>query len=206
MNAHCTIIVLALLTYWLGLCNASAFYDPGTQRWLNRDLLGDKEFGLVTRKGTDLNKRPVERHEGANLYHSFKNSPLNAFDVFGLGCDCGSGITSGLVPDKPGGHNFGPACKNHDKCYDTYGASKADCDLQFHEEMQDICENSPNSSVGCSDLANIYYNAVKNFGQGAFDAAQKAASEKCEPPKQNSPEILLLLGDGLYYGWPDPLF
>jgi hypothetical protein len=35
------LIVVALLAYWVGLCNASAFYDPGAQRWLNRDPLGE---------------------------------------------------------------------------------------------------------------------------------------------------------------------
>jgi uncharacterized protein RhaS with RHS repeats len=57
------LITVALLAFWVGLCNASAFYDPGTQRWLNRDPIG--ELG------------------GLNLYGFVSNDPLDRLDLFG---------------------------------------------------------------------------------------------------------------------------
>jgi hypothetical protein len=58
------LIVVALLAYWLGLCNASAFYDPGTQRWLNRD--------------------PIGEGAGINVYEFVEDAPVGRFDKFGL--------------------------------------------------------------------------------------------------------------------------
>ena len=58
------LIVVALLAYWVSLCNASAFYDPGAQRWLNRD--------------------PIAERGGKNIFEFVLNSPLFWFDAFGL--------------------------------------------------------------------------------------------------------------------------
>jgi hypothetical protein len=63
-------MVVALLAYLVGLCNASAFYDPGAQRWLNRDPAGEKG--------------------GINLYVFTHNGSINWIDGYGL-----EGITSG---------------------------------------------------------------------------------------------------------------
>ena len=57
-------MVVALLAYLAGLCNASAFYDPGAQRWLNRDPMG--ELG------------------GINTFEFVDNSPQAIVDAFGL--------------------------------------------------------------------------------------------------------------------------
>jgi hypothetical protein len=40
-RANVILIVAALAVYWVGLSNASAFYNPGTQRWLTRDTIGE---------------------------------------------------------------------------------------------------------------------------------------------------------------------
>ena len=61
-------MVVALLAYWLGLCNASAFYDPGAQRWLNRDPIAEEDFGKKLK----------------NLYKFVLNNPLQSFDPDGL--------------------------------------------------------------------------------------------------------------------------
>jgi hypothetical protein len=66
MNA--ALIVVALLTYCFGLCNASAFYDPGTQRWMNRD--------------------PFEEVGGKNLFTFTRNNSVNGRDAFGLSSEC----------------------------------------------------------------------------------------------------------------------
>jgi uncharacterized protein RhaS with RHS repeats len=57
------LIVVALLAYWLGPSNASAFYDPGQQRWLNRD--------------------PIAEKGGINLFRFVRNSCPNNFDSNG---------------------------------------------------------------------------------------------------------------------------
>jgi hypothetical protein len=43
---------------------ASAYYDPGVQRWINRD--------------------PIEEHGGRNLYSFAANEPVAHFDALGL--------------------------------------------------------------------------------------------------------------------------
>jgi len=53
----------ALLLFFLSFQAASAFYDPGLQRWINRDPIGESG--------------------GINLYISESNDPLDRFDPFG---------------------------------------------------------------------------------------------------------------------------
>ncbi len=62
MNA--ALIVVALLAYWVSLCSAIAFYDPGMQRWLNRD--------------------PIAESGGVNLYEFVDDDPLEKCDFYGL--------------------------------------------------------------------------------------------------------------------------
>jgi hypothetical protein len=57
------LMVVSLLAYWIGLCNASAFYDPGAQRWLNRDTIAEKG--------------------GINLFEFVGNNSILAFDPYG---------------------------------------------------------------------------------------------------------------------------
>ena len=66
--------------------------------WLNRDPMGSRGFNLMIKRPTPLRAKPFERYEGANLYRAFRNSSLDNFDALGLGVNCGSGATSGLVP------------------------------------------------------------------------------------------------------------
>ena len=61
------LIIVATLAYWLGLCSTSAFYDPGTQRWLNRD--------------------PISEDGGENLYVYVVNNPVLRCDRDGLSND-----------------------------------------------------------------------------------------------------------------------
>ena len=57
-------LILAILL--ASLTTASAFYDPGLQRWLNRD--------------------PVEERGGTNLFAFAFNNPVNIADLLGLDC------------------------------------------------------------------------------------------------------------------------
>jgi hypothetical protein len=92
MKTNLILIVVTLLAYWIGLCNASAFYDPGTQRWLNRDPLGERGSKLVRLLHIN-NYRRAFRGFGEvkgvpDLFEFVRNSPLNRIDLFGLD-DCG---------------------------------------------------------------------------------------------------------------------
>ena len=49
------------------------FYDPGAQRWLNRDPLGEDYITVL------------ETTEGPNLYAFVKNAPVNNVDAYGQG-------------------------------------------------------------------------------------------------------------------------
>ena len=73
-KTNTVLAVVAFLAYWIGLCNASAFYDPGTQRWLNRD--------------------PIDEDGGINLYRFVNNSPLGRFDPYGLQCPIGTFLSA----------------------------------------------------------------------------------------------------------------
>jgi RHS repeat-associated protein len=73
------LIWLALLVYFGGSHTASAFYDPGTQRWLNRDPRG--ESGSIVLRYVKIREL---NHEKQNLFLFALNNPLYYVDPFGL--------------------------------------------------------------------------------------------------------------------------
>jgi uncharacterized protein RhaS with RHS repeats len=64
LRLNLTRIGLVLIILLGGLHTARAFYDPGSQRWLNRD--------------------PIEEIGGFNLYGFVNNSPISTVDPLGL--------------------------------------------------------------------------------------------------------------------------
>ena len=80
-KAYSIVIVLALLIYWLGLCNASAFYDPGAQRWLNRDPICE---GVTERLPHNYK---LSTAEDSNRFLFAANNPIQWIDLFGLKTD-----------------------------------------------------------------------------------------------------------------------
>jgi RHS repeat-associated protein len=60
------------------------FYDPLTQRWLNRDPLGEPGFTLLQRPR-------AKGHSGHNLYAFVGNNPITRLDPLGLWYDSISG-------------------------------------------------------------------------------------------------------------------
>src|SRR5690349_18423481 len=70
-----TCVLAALMALLLALTKASAFYDAGVQRWINRDPLGERG--------------------GENLFGFVMNDAVNGFDPLGLETavviGCGSG-------------------------------------------------------------------------------------------------------------------
>jgi hypothetical protein len=65
---------------------ASAYYDPGVQRWINRDPLGEPGFEVM--RGPNNRPaaavRPRVAPSGRNLYGLVRNHPLSHYDPFGL--------------------------------------------------------------------------------------------------------------------------
>ena len=80
-RTNAVLIVLTLLTYFSGLRPANAFFDPGAQRWLNRD--------------------PIEERGGVNLFEFVNNKPISLLDLFGL-----EGFTLTFPPTPPSGQQF----------------------------------------------------------------------------------------------------
>ena len=97
-HTHTVFIVIALVAYWLGLCNASAFYDPGAQRWLNRDPLGERGFQIIKAAAAmpksefrvDISTRIRIRPDSLELYTFAGNAPDDYIDIFGLKKDTGA--------------------------------------------------------------------------------------------------------------------
>jgi hypothetical protein len=92
------------------------------------------------------------------------------------------------VPDQWGSANFEPCCNAHDICYGTCLQNKATCDSNFLTCMQGSCDTvyPPGTGVAhaarnraCRGVAVVYYKAVSNLGQSAFDAAQREACDCC---------------------------
>ncbi len=54
---------LLVVVLWAMPRPAAGYYDPGVQRWINRD--------------------PIEEHGGANLYASIRNAPISRVDPVG---------------------------------------------------------------------------------------------------------------------------
>ena len=94
VKTNTVLIVVALLAYWVGLSNASAFYDPGAQRWPNRDPLGDN--GSLAYNLTSVDSKRLERVAATaqgrldiwtginlNLFGSMGNNPVTHIDPWG---------------------------------------------------------------------------------------------------------------------------
>lgn len=70
-------------------------------------------------------------------YH-VNNNPIINTDPLGL--VCGSGWNDWLVLDKGKYFNFTAACNSHDRCYDTPGSNKGNCDRKFLKNMIASCK------------------------------------------------------------------
>lgn len=78
---------------------------------------------------------------------------------------------------------FYKACGKHDDCYDTYGASKAQCDRKFLTDLEDECARAYNTIIeepakrACYGAARGYYEIMSGSDKSreAFAAAQDAA-------------------------------
>ena len=74
-------LLLILLLCFISPQHASAYYDPGVQRWINRD--------------------PIEEEDGVNLYVFVGNCPEGSYDSFGLGQNPPNKPKPPTAPSKP---------------------------------------------------------------------------------------------------------
>jgi len=159
------------------------FYDAGGGRFLGQD--------------------PLRFRAGVNFYSYVLDHPTGLVDPFGLesgninamvpgpgpvplspwpkplpkGPGCGTGFTEYLVPDAFI-VDFQPACRIHDGCYDTCGASKTACDFGFADDLERQCQSAPNLLKPLCNSAGRLYLAGVHYGGGTpYTNAQR----KCEP-------------------------
>jgi RHS repeat-associated protein len=128
---------------------ASAFYDPGSQRWINRDPVTEGGFQLCCQQARGSGQ------EHANLYEFCGNSPVVQHDPFGLFLGWGYGNWCGWSRY---GQKGGPidqvdsACMFHDNCLATLADACRDfkpCNRIFCAMVDAAdCQKSPNP-VAC---------------------------------------------------------
>ncbi len=101
---------------------------------------------------------------------------------------CGPEGWGEMVPDNPTGcedTSFLAACNEHDICYGTCGSSKDGCDSAFLGEVEPlsgmlgVCVQS-SCAVRCSENVYLYYGAVHNYGESAYESAQIDACACCD--------------------------
>lgn len=152
-RTNAVLTVLALLFFFSSIYNTSAFYDPGAQRWINRD--------------------PIAEKGGINLYEFVGDDSINHTDELGLTADSTGGSTQCKtdecpnVQDKwgqslakvakwiaPGGIGKAIACSwalrvCNDACEDEYGAAAVPGDERCNKKCKSNCQKS---ALGCAGV------------------------------------------------------
>jgi RHS repeat-associated protein len=101
------------------------------------------------------------------------------------GCGPGDWREKFAVPDAPLGVDIREACRTHDECYATIGATKRACDKQLGFDVTATCLKdiiqmvlSPLGPFKCPALGAAYAAGVAKFGQQSWTDAQAAANER----------------------------
>jgi len=103
------------------------------------------------------------------------------------GCGPSGSVVTPVIPNGFGAADFTPCCDTHDVCYGTCNTVKANCDNGFLTCLQGACMAAYSGSGisttvkrnACLRVAGIYFSAVSNRGQNAYDAAQREACDCC---------------------------
>ncbi|KAG9332359.1 hypothetical protein JZ751_015028 [Albula glossodonta] len=72
-------------------------------------------------------------------------------------------------------------CNQHDRCYDTCGSDKHDCDEQFQFCLETICRNVQrtlglsHSVQACETAVNLLFDAVMHLGCKPYLDSQRAS-------------------------------
>jgi RHS repeat-associated protein len=127
------------------------FYDPGMQRWLNRDPLGEKGF----KEGEFIRGRAIAMKDH-NLFSFISNSPVEQLDYFGL--------------QGERRHNCAPCTQRH---YQAAGfADREACANAYWGELTGIQLAGGAASVGATVIAErAAHKAVKSAGGAGVGGA-----------------------------------
>lgn len=107
--------LLFLLLLLLPIPRASAYYDPGVQRWVNRDPINEPGFEALPRRTGAVVLMGAT--QSPSLFTFVGNRPVRGLDTFGLqmvGLPFPSGgAVNGQTPGTIGGRNYGnfPDCR-----------------------------------------------------------------------------------------------
>ncbi len=69
-----------------------------------------------------------------------------------------------LIPQEVGGADFRPVCRRHDRCYQSSGVPRRECDQRFREQLLCQCDRNSTKPVRCRMKARSYYRQVRMFG------------------------------------------
>ena len=191
--------------------NRHRYYDPSIGSYINQDPIG-LAGGVNTSIYVDANPLSFMDPTGLQAYMCAAGLPawcpppprpavpIARPDGNPWQYGCGDAGTDKKVPDRPGGYDFLPACRNHDICYgDKSGPSKSTCDANFFQDMMQECKkygyfvglqaprvganeydgnplnNSPfgRTKEDCAALAATYYLGVYFGGGDAFKNARR---------------------------------
>lgn len=134
---------LGCLLFSLTPPSALAFYDPSTQRWINRDPVGEPGFRVLA--------RPTARSggDGPNSYAFVKNDPLSHIDPHGLLLGWAYGNWCGYSQSGPQDpiDAVDNACMNHDNCLATWVDALTPCKIF-------LCNRIFCASVAAADCSN----------------------------------------------------
>jgi hypothetical protein len=95
-----------------------------------------------------------------------------------------------FIPDSVGAVDFKRACDNHDRCYQTCGVPKAQCDINFYNEAKASCDSmfaSPAEAAAkyfCEGAAAHYLTAVYSLGACGYASGQQAGCFCCPSGQQ----------------------
>jgi len=141
-------------------------------------VIGALLFGAATAQAA---LDPTQLRQVTDQY--LFSSSLNNFQTvrgqqpYGDQLDWGSDGCSNS-PDNPFGFNFIKACYRHDFGYRNYKrqarfneTTRLSIDNNFKEDLYEIC----NGNWACNRTADIYYAAVRQFGNSSMSTAQALA-------------------------------
>ena len=149
-------------------------YDPSVGRYVESD--------------------PIGLLGGLNTYRYAMDSPSVVADRFGLmgsrgnlhafdGCGPNGQFLEWLIPDSPLGFDFRKCCDKHDDCYDdcVTRPSKQTCDFNFRVCVSSICTRyARGQNIDCRWLVDVYFNAVRDHGESAFNASRTTCPQGCK--------------------------
>lgn len=158
-----------------GCCYAPAFpglfsgtvYNPALECCGPSRVVDKSDLSDLSQCPNRQGQRPPRSNEcGGEGGQGFPNNP-----VLPLGCIDVS---------------FGPACNDHDECYDVCGSSKIVCDAQYLIRLQTIYTTtfsslSPICLAACLESALVYAGAVITGGGPFYEAGQRYGCVSCCP-------------------------